>query len=87
MLMSHLKCAFGISSGKFFGFTVHRKRVTSILQLRLFETRNPHDLRIVKSFTGRLSYVHKFIPPLVKLLKPFHHLLKKNASLRSMTGE
>ena len=61
--MNPLKCAFGVSSGKFLGFVV-RHRGISIDQskidaiLNMPEPKNIHEL---KSLQGKLAYIRRFI--------------------------
>lgn len=40
----------------------------------------PKTCKQLKSFMGRVSYVHRFIPAVAKLLELFQKLLKKNVS-------
>ncbi|CAL2239733.1 unnamed protein product [Prunus armeniaca] len=77
--MNLKKCAFGLSSGKFLGFKVHRRgidvdseKIKTICSLA--PPKNPKEL---KSFMGRLSYIRRFIPGLAIMMSVFTPLLKK----------
>jgi hypothetical protein len=78
--MNPLKCAFGVSVGKFLGFLVHKQgndvdpaKATAIATMK-----PPTNVKQLKSFLGRLSYIRRFIPGLASLTSSFSHLLKKN---------
>ena len=57
--MNPLKCAFGVSSGKFLGFLVHSRgidvdpaKATTIATIR-----PPVTVKELKSFLGKVSYI------------------------------
>ncbi|GAA0144481.1 hypothetical protein LIER_04915 [Lithospermum erythrorhizon] len=61
--MNPLKCAFGVTSGKFLGFLVLRhgieiKQAKIDAIVALAEPRNIHEL---KSLQGKLAYLRRFI--------------------------
>ena len=67
--MNPLKCAFGVTAGKFLGFLVHQRginvdpnKVQSIATMK-----PPATLTQLKSFLGKLSYIRRFIPGLAAL--------------------
>ncbi|XP_070036168.1 uncharacterized protein [Nicotiana tomentosiformis] len=77
--MNPLKCAFGVTSEKFFGFIVRHRgieinqaKVDAILKMP--EPRNIHEL---KSLQGKLAYLRRFISNLAGKCQPFSHLVKK----------
>ncbi|XP_057481975.1 uncharacterized protein LOC130768885 [Actinidia eriantha] len=77
--MNPLKCAFGVTFGKFLGFIVRRRgieieqsKIEAILKMP--EPRNIHEL---KSLQGRLAYLHRFISNLAGRCQPFSRLMKK----------
>ena len=79
--MNPLKCVFGVSAGKFLGFLVHKRgndvdptKATAIATMK-----PPTNVKQLKSFLGRLSYIRRFIPGLASLTS-FSHSLKKNVS-------
>nr|XP_027067664.1 uncharacterized protein LOC113693306 [Coffea arabica] len=77
--MNPLKCAFGVTSGKFLGFIVHqrgievdRSKIDAIVNMP--EPRNIHEL---KSLQGKLAYIRRFISNLAWRCQPFSRLMKK----------
>ncbi|XP_071932974.1 uncharacterized protein [Coffea arabica] len=77
--MNPLKCAFGVTSGKFLGFIVHqrgievdRSKIDVIVNMP--EPRNIHEL---KSLQGKLAYIRRFISNLAGRCQPFSRLMKK----------
>lgn len=78
--MNPLKCAFTAFFGKFSWFTVYRKWIdfdpTKFKAIQDIE--RPTTSKLLRSFIGRISYMHTFIPVLIELLEPFQKLLKKN---------
>lgn len=79
--MNPLKCAFGVSSGKFLGFVVrHRgieidpEKIKAILEMP-----PPKSLTQLRSFQGRLAYLRRFISNLSGRCQPFAALNKKDA--------
>ncbi|GAA0183012.1 hypothetical protein LIER_30503 [Lithospermum erythrorhizon] len=77
--MNPLKCAFGVSSGKFLGFIVRRQgieieksKIDAIANMP--EPRNIHEL---KSLRGKLAYLRRFISNLAGTCQPFNRLMKK----------
>ena len=80
--MNPLKCAFGVSSGKFLGFLVHNRginvdptKVTAIATMKL-----PATVKELKSFLGKVSYIRRFIPSFASITSAFTKLLKKGQS-------
>ncbi|XP_027178001.1 uncharacterized protein LOC113777160 [Coffea eugenioides] len=77
--MNPLKCAFGVTSGKFLGFIVHqrgievdRSKIDAIVNMP--EPRNIHEL---KGLQGKLAYIRRFISNLAGRCQPFSRLMKK----------
>ena len=77
--MNPLKCAFGVSFGKFLGFLVHSRgidvdsaKATAITTIKPLAT-----VKELKSFLGKVSYIWKFIPGLASITSEFSKLLKK----------
>ena len=77
--MNPLKCAFGVTAGKFLGFLVLQRgidvdpnKVQAITTMK-----PPPTLTQLKSFLGKLSYIRRFIPGLAALIAAFVPLLKK----------
>ena len=77
--MNPLKCAFGVSSGKFLGFLVHSKgidvnptKATTIATMKLLAT-----VKELKSFLGEVSYIPRFILGLTLITLASVNFLKK----------
>ena len=75
--MNPLKCAFGVSMGKFLGF--HSRGIdVDLTKAMTIATMKP--LAIVEeleSFLGKVSYIWRFIPSLASITLAFTKLLKK----------
>uniref|UniRef100_A0A2N9FVD9 Integrase catalytic domain-containing protein n=1 Tax=Fagus sylvatica TaxID=28930 RepID=A0A2N9FVD9_FAGSY len=80
--MNPLKCAFGVSAGKFLGFLVHNHGidVDPAKASAIATMKPPTSHKELKSFLGRLSYIRRFIPCLAAVTSTFSHLLKKGVS-------
>jgi hypothetical protein len=77
--MNPMKCAFGVSSGKFLGFVV-TKRGIEIDPTKIKTIVNmpqPTNLHELKSLQGHLAYIRRFISNLSGRCKPFSRLMKK----------
>jgi len=77
--MNPLKCAFGITLGKFLGFIV-RHRGIEIDQAKIKaiqEMSAPKNLKELWGLQGRLAYIRRFISNMAGRCHPFHHLMKK----------
>lgn len=77
--MNPKKCAFGVSSGKFVGFLVHRQgiNVDPAKVEAITSVKQPATPKELKSFLRRLFYIRRFIPGLAGLTKPLMPLLRK----------
>ena len=77
--MNPLKCAFGVSSGKFLGFLVHSRgiNVDPAKAIAIATMRPPTIVKELKSFLGKVSYIQIFIPMLASITSTFTKLLKK----------
>uniref|UniRef100_A0A2N9GES1 Integrase catalytic domain-containing protein n=1 Tax=Fagus sylvatica TaxID=28930 RepID=A0A2N9GES1_FAGSY len=69
IVMNPLKCAFGVSAGKFLGFLVynHGIDVDPAKASAIATMKAPTSHKELKSFLGRLSYIRRFIPSLAAL--------------------
>ncbi|KAG9453935.1 hypothetical protein H6P81_006839 [Aristolochia fimbriata] len=77
--MNPLKCAFGVTSGKFLGFIVHHRGI-QIDQSKIDAIQKmpePRNVSELKSFQGHLAYIRRFISNLAGRCQPFSRLLKK----------
>ena len=79
--MNPMKCAFGVSAGKFLGFLVHHKgisvdltKATTIATMKI-----PITVKELKSFLGRVSHIRRFVPGLASITSGLSKLLKKRA--------
>ncbi|PKU62531.1 putative mitochondrial protein [Dendrobium catenatum] len=78
--MNPLKCAFGVSSGKFLGFIVRHRGIEidpDKIQA-IVEMSPPKTLRQLRSLQGRLAYIRRFISNLSGRCQPFSRLMKKD---------
>ena len=77
--MNPLKCAFGVSTGKFLGFLVHNCGIdvdpAKASAIALMKPPTSH--KELKSFLGRLSYIRRFIPGLAAVTSTFSPILEK----------
>ena len=80
--MNPAKYAFGVSSGKFLGFLVHHRGIDlDPTKAKAITTLSPPTiLKELRSFVGKVSYLWRFIPGLVKILKPFMEQTKKGVT-------
>ena len=76
-----MKCAFRVSTRKFFGFLVHHRgisvdptKATTIAMMK-----RPITVRELKSFLGKDSYIRRFVPRLNSVISGLSKLLKKEA--------
>ena len=76
--MNPLKCAFGVSAGKFLGFLVHNRRidVDPAKASAIATMKAPTSHKELKSFLGRLSYIRRFILGLAAVTAVFTPLMK-----------
>ena len=81
LCMNPVKCAVGVSTGKFLGFLVHHRgisvdpaKVTTIATMK-----RPMMIKERKSFLGRLSYIRRFVLGLASVTSELSRLLKKGA--------
>ena len=77
--MNPLKCAFGVSTGKFLGFLVHNRGidVDPAKASAIAIMKAPTSHKELKSFLGTLSYIRRFIPSLAAVTVVFTPLMKK----------
>ena len=74
-----MKCAFGVSTGKFLGFLVHHKGISvdPAKAIAIATMKRPTMVRELKSFLGRVSYIRRFVPGLASVTTGLFQLLKK----------
>ena len=77
--MNPSKYAFRVSSGKLLGFLVHHRGIdldpTKVEAITTLSP--PTTLKKLRSFVGNVSYLRRFIPGLVEILKPLMEHTKK----------
>ena len=82
--MNPLKCAFGVTSGKFLGFVVRHRGIevdqTKIKAIQ--EMPEPRNLKELRGLQGRLAYIRRFISNLAGRCQPFSHLMKKDTTFQ-----
>ena len=78
MKLNPLKCAFGVSAGKFLGFMVTQRGIeANPLQLKaILQSPAPRSKKEVQQLTGRLAALRCFISRFIDRLKPFFTTLK-----------
>ena len=79
--MNPLKCAFGVTAGKFLGFLVQQRGIDVEVQA-ITTMKRPATLTQLKSFLGKLPYIWGFILGLAALTTAFAPLLKKGRPFR-----
>ena len=79
MKLNPLKCAFGVSAGKFFGFMVTQRGIeANPLQLKaILQSPAPSSKKEIQQLTGRLSALRRFISLFTDRLKPFFTTLRR----------
>ena len=77
--MDPLKCAFGVSAGKFLGFLVHSRGidVDPTKAVAIATMKPPATVKELKSILEKFSYIKRFIPGLASITLAFTKLLKK----------
>ncbi|KAM1268529.1 hypothetical protein ACFX2G_000819 [Malus domestica] len=78
--MNPLKCAFGVTSGKFLGFIVkHRGIEVDQSKIKAIQSMpEPRNLHELKSLQGRLAFIRRFISNVAGRCQPFSRLMKKD---------
>ncbi|PKU60022.1 putative mitochondrial protein [Dendrobium catenatum] len=82
--MNPLKCAFGVSSGKFLGYVVrHRGIEIDPNKIKaITEMPPPRNLRQLRSLQGQLAFIRRFISNLSGRCQPFSKLMKKDVRFK-----
>ena len=76
--MNPMKCAFGVSAGKFLGFLVHHRGISiDPTKATIIATmKRPIMVRELKIFLGKVSYIRRFVPGLASITSDLSKLLK-----------
>ncbi|KAI0494874.1 hypothetical protein KFK09_025020 [Dendrobium nobile] len=79
--MNPLKCAFGVSAGKFLGFIVRYRgiEIDPSMIKAIVDLKPPRSLTQLRSFQGKLAFLRRFISNLAGRCHPFAALAKKDA--------
>ena len=77
--MNPMKCAFGVSAGKFLGFLVHQRGISvdPAKTIAIVTMKRPTTVRKLKSFLKRVFYNRRFVPGLASITSGLSKLLKK----------
>ena len=80
--MNPSKCAFGVSSGMFLGLLVHQRRIDlDPTKAKAITTLTPPaNLKELRRFVGKVSYLRRFITSLAEILKPLVEQTKKGVT-------
>ena len=78
MKLNPLKCAFGVSAGKFLGFMVTQRGIeANPAQLKaILQSPAPSSKKEIQRLTGRLAALGRFISRSTNQLKPFFTTLR-----------
>jgi hypothetical protein len=86
--MNPLKCAFGVSAGKFLGFIVHEKGVEidtkKIEPIKNVQT--PTCKKELQRFLGKINYLRRFICNLSQKVDAFYPLLRLKSGAEFTCG-
>lgn len=82
--MNPMKCAFGVTSGKFLGYLVNRQgmNVDPAKAKAVLDMPEPTSAKEWKSFLGKASYLRRFLPGLAALSASLMELLKKKVEYK-----
>ena len=77
--MNPIKCAFGVSVGKFLGFLVHHRGISidPAKAITITTMKRLTTVRELKSFLGRVSYIRRFVLGLASITYGLSKVLKK----------
>ena len=78
LCMNPMKCAFGVSVGKFLVFLVHHRGISvdPAKATTISTMKRPTMVRELKSFLERVSYIRRFMPGLASVTNGLSKLLK-----------
>ena len=80
MKLNLIKCAFGVSSGKFLGHLVSRRGIeTNPEKIRaIINMRSPRSTKEVQSLAGRVAALNRFVSRATDQCLPFFKILRKS---------
>ena len=78
MKLNPSKCSFGVSSGKFLGFTVSQRGIEANPEKvkAILEMSSPRTVKEVQSLTGRIAALNRFVSKATDKCLPFFKTLK-----------
>ena len=78
MKLNPLKCAFGVSAGRFLGFMVTKRGIeANPAQVKaILQSPAPTSKKGIQQLTGRLAFLGRFISRFMDRLKPFFTTLR-----------
>ena len=81
LCMNPMKCAFGVSAGKFLEFLVHHRGISvdPTKATAIATMKRPTTVKELKSFLGMVFYIRRFVPRLALITNELSKLLKKEA--------
>ena len=79
MKLNPSKCAFRVSSGKFFGFMVSQRGIEANLEKvrAILEMSSPKTIKEVQSLTRRVAALNRFVSKATDKCLPFFKTLKQ----------
>ena len=79
MKLNPSKCAFEVSSGKFFGFMVSQRRIEENPDKiqAILSMEPPKNVKEVQSLTGRVAAFNRFMSKAINKCLPFFRVLRK----------
>ena len=79
MKLNPAKCAFGVSTGKFFGFIVNNQGIEANLDKIkvVLDMTSPSSIKEVQRLTGRIAALSRFVSRASDKCQPFFQVLKK----------
>ncbi|XP_020704675.1 uncharacterized protein LOC110115702 [Dendrobium catenatum] len=82
--MNPLKCAFGVSSGKFLGYVVrHRGIEIDPNKIKaIMEMPPPKNVQQLCLLQGQLAFIRRFISNLSDMCQPFSKFMKKEVRFK-----
>ena len=79
MKLNPMKCAFGVSSGKFLGFMVSQRGIETNLEKvkAILETSSPKIIKEVRKLMERVMALNRFVSKATDKCLPFFKTLKR----------
>ena len=78
MKLNPMKCAFGVSPGKFLGFMVSQRGIEANLEKvkAILETSSPKTIKEVQKLTRKVTTLNRFMSKATNKWLPFFKTLK-----------